>query len=299
MARAILITNPAAARTTADAVEAVRTALRAAGWSLEVLATGGPGDARRLAEYGVTSGVDLVVVQGGDGTTMQAASALVGTGVALGLIPGGTGNLLAGNLRIPRSPVRAAELLMSGRRRALDLGKVEREDGTHYFSVACGTGVDARIMTETAGVQKRRWGIGAYMATTLRVLPEIRATPYLITVDGVEYEANAATILVANCGEVIPPFLRLGHGITPEDGLLDVVVVRADGVWDMVRAVWHVLRDLPVAHGSGTFIGYARGRSVRVEASTVQPVEMDGDAAGQTPFTADVVPGAIDVVVPS
>ena len=66
-----------------------------------MLATAGPGDARRLAEYGVAQGVDVVAVFGGDGTTMQAAAALVGTEVALGVIPGGTGNLLAGNLRIP------------------------------------------------------------------------------------------------------------------------------------------------------------------------------------------------------
>ena len=75
----------------------------------------------------------------------------------------------------------------------------------HHFSVACGTGVDARVMAETASEQKRRWGIGAYMATAVRVLPEIRSHDFVITVDGVEFEAKAAMILVANCGEVIPP----------------------------------------------------------------------------------------------
>ena len=115
MATALLITNPAAARTEPLAVNVVLDALRAAGWRTEVLATGGPGDARRLAEYGVREAVDLVAVFGGDGTTMQAAAALVGTDVALGLVPGGTGNLLAGNLRIPASPARAAEVLVRGR----------------------------------------------------------------------------------------------------------------------------------------------------------------------------------------
>jgi YegS/Rv2252/BmrU family lipid kinase len=298
MARAILITNPAAARTSPAAVQVVSDTLRQAGWSLEVLATTGPGDARRIAEYAVAEAVDLVAVQGGDGTTMQAAAALVGTEIALGLVPGGTGNLLAGNLRIPRSVAQAARILVTGRRRRLDLGRMERDDGPHYFSVACGTGVDARVMAETASEQKRRWGIGAYMATALRVLPEIRSYHFAITVDGVEYEANAAMILVANCGEVIPPFFRLGHGITPDDGLLDVVVVRAEGVWDSVRAIWQVLRDLPAAHGSGTFIGYARGRVISIACDTIQPVELDGEAGGRTPFTAEAVPGAISVIVP-
>jgi YegS/Rv2252/BmrU family lipid kinase len=299
MARAVLITNPAAARTTPLGVQTVSQVLRRAGWQFEVFATTGPGDARRLAEYAVRDGVELVAVQGGDGTTMQAAAALVGTDVALGLVPGGTGNLLAGNLRIPRSVERAAGVLVSGGRRRLDLGRMERADGVHYFSVACGAGVDARVMAETASEDKRRWGIGAYVATALRVIPEIRSHDFQITVDGVEYEARAAVVLVANCGEVIPPLVRLGHGISPEDGQLDVVVARADGLLDSVRAVWHVLRDLPLERGNGSFIGYARGHVIKVETDTVQPVELDGEPGGTTPFTAEVVPGAITVVVPN
>ena len=65
---------------------------------------------------------------------------------------------------------------------------------------------------------------------------------YSITIDGVEYEAHAAMVLVANCGEVIPPFVRLGPGIAPDDGLLDVVVLRADSLPQSVRAVWDLLR---------------------------------------------------------
>jgi YegS/Rv2252/BmrU family lipid kinase len=299
VARAVLITNPAAARTTQQSVKTVSDVFRRAGWQIDVQATTGPGDARRLAAQAVDDGLDLVVVQGGDGTTMQAAAALVGTDVALGLVPGGTGNLLAGNLRIPRAVGRAAETLVRGRRRRIDLGRMDRAHGANYFSVACGAGLDAWVMGETRSEEKRRWGIGAYVATALRLLPDFKSFNATVTVDGVEYDARAAMIMVANCGEVIPPFLKLGHGISPWDGKLDVVVVRANDVWDGVRAVWHVLRDLPATEVSGTFIGYARGRTVRVETDSTQPVELDGEAGGATPFTASVVPEAISVVVPA
>ena len=135
-----------------------------------MLATGGPGDARELAEYGVAARVDVVAVFGGDGTTMQAAAALVGTEVALGVIPGGTGNLLAGNLRIPASPARAARALVSARPQPFDLGRMERPGGYQYFAVACGAGYDARVMAATLSEHKRRWGMGAYVATTLRLI---------------------------------------------------------------------------------------------------------------------------------
>jgi diacylglycerol kinase (ATP) len=296
--RVLLITNPAAARTRASAVDVLMRTFAAAGWSAEVLATGGPGDARRIAAEGVAQGVDIVAVFGGDGTTMQAAAALVGTDVALGVIPGGTGNLLAGNLRIPSAPARAARALVTARPKLFDLGRVQRPDGEHFFAVACGAGYDARIMAETLGEHKRRWGMAAYVATTLRLVREIRSTDHVITIDGVVYDANAAMVLVANCGEVIPPYVRLGAGIRPDDGLLDVVVVRANGFGQSLRAVWDLLRRAPEVEGFDTYVGYARGREVRVETHPVQPVQLDGEAGGETPFTATVVPKAIRIMVP-
>lgn len=237
MPRVLLITNPAAARTRPQAVEVLMAAFASAGWKADLTATGGPGDARRLAAEGVAQGVEIVAVFGGDGTTMQAAAALVGTDVALGVIPGGTGNLLAGNLRIPSAPARAVRALVTARPKLFDLGRMQRPDGEHYFAVACGAGYDARVMALTLAAHKRRWGMAAYVATTLRLIREIRSTDHVITIDGVVYDANAAMVLVANCGEVIPPYVRLGAGIRPDDGLLDVVVVRANGFGQSVRAV--------------------------------------------------------------
>jgi len=299
MARALLIMNPAAARTTHPAVLAVDAALRHRGWRTELLATAGPGDARRLAEYGVAHGVDVVAVFGGDGTTMQAAGALVGTEVALGLIPGGTGNLLAGNLRLPNSPVRAAEIIASGQPRPLDLGRVDRPDGEHYFAVAAGAGIDARIMMETEAAQKRKWGIGAYISTMVRVMPEIRSVPTLITIDGQEFTADASMVLVANCGEVIPPFFRLRSDTAPDDGLLDVVVARANSVWDSVKVLREALRPMAELRADRERLGFARGEVITVTPTMTFPVQLDGDGAGVTPFTARVVPRAIRVMLPA
>ena len=113
-----------------------------------------------------------------------------------------------------------------------------------------------------------------------------------------DYDANAAMVLVANCGEVIPPYVRLGAGIRPDDGLLDVVVVRANSFGQSLRAVWDLLRMAPEVEGLDTYVGYARGREIRVETHPVQPVQLDGEPGGETPFTATVVPKAIRIMVP-
>lgn len=301
MPRTLLIANPNAARTQAATVRGIEGVITAAGWQLEVQATGGPGDARRMAEAAVADGFDVVAVFGGDGTTMQAAAALVGTDTALGIIPGGTGNLLAGNLRLPVNPLRATEALVAGAPQAIDLGRIARDDGDHYFAVAAGTGVDARVMAETTSREKHRWGFLAYVATTLRILPEVHTVPFHITVDGEELEAEAAMLLVANCGEVIPPLVKLGKGISPRDGLLDLMVLRTNSIGQSVKAVWDLLTDRSGTYGEDVSVAYARGREIRVEVADgrEQPVQLDGEPGGETPFTAEVVPGAIRVMMPA
>ncbi|HLB55492.1 MAG TPA: diacylglycerol kinase family protein [Gemmatimonadales bacterium] len=297
MARALLIVNPVAARTTARTPERVARVLTRAGWQVDLAMTTAPGEARELARQAVVAGVDTVVVCGGDGTTMQAAGSLVGTEVALGLIPRGTGNLLAGNLRIPSDPVRAARVLIRGRRRRIDLGRVELADGVHYFGVACGAGVDAWVMGETAAREKRRWGMGAYMATTVRVLPRLRNTPCTVTVDGQILETEAVLVLIMNCGELMPPLVRIRPEINPEDGVLDLVTVAADSPWQGLRGVFRVILDGYRERIRETpYIRYARGTRFTVDAADPLPVQFDGDPAGMTPFTAEVVPHALTVL---
>ena len=275
----------------------VAETLERAGWSTQLAVTGGRDDARTLAVQAVTAGVDVVAVFGGDGTTMQAARALIGTEVALGLIPGGTGNVLAGNLRIPTDPIRAARILVRGRRRVIDLGRAVLPDGEHFFGVAVGAGIDARIMGETALVHKRRWGIGAYMATTLRVLPDVRSTPIVVTVDGETLETNAALVMIMNCGEMIPPLVRVRPEINPEDGLLDMVTITADSPWQGLRGLFRVILDGRRGEIRKTpYIRYARGSRFTVESAEPLPVQFDGDPVGDTPFTAEVVPRALTVM---
>jgi len=108
--RAVLITNPAAARHAARAVLAIRDTLRAGGWDVEVRATAEAGDVRRFAADARAAQVDVVVCYGGDGTAMQAAAGLVGSDIPLGLVPEERGTswratcACRGGRSLPRGP---------------------------------------------------------------------------------------------------------------------------------------------------------------------------------------------------
>ena len=296
MTRALLITNPAAARTDARAVTAIRETLRGGGWDVEVLATLGPRDARRFAEEARDQKFDVIVSYGGDGTAMQIAAAIVGTGIPLGLVPGGTGNILAGNLRLPRNAARAARALLTARPYAIDIGVSVRPDGNHYLAVAYGTGFDAALIAATGSAPPRRGKLGAYVAHAIAKLSKVHSVRHRITIDGEAHEVGAAMLLVLNCGELIPPFIRLGKNVQPDDGWLDVVALRADGVAQSVAAVWDLFRGS--ANGAGR-VWWGRGHTIKVEvvSEPPRPVQLDGEVVGDTPFEVKVLPRALNVLV--
>ncbi|OLB06515.1 MAG: hypothetical protein AUH06_07555 [Gemmatimonadetes bacterium 13_2_20CM_69_27] len=296
MTRALLITNPAAARTDARAVTAIRDTLRRGGWSVDVLATTQAGDARRFAAEARIQGFDVLVCYGGDGTAMQIAAGAVGSGIPLGIVPGGTGNLLAGNLRLPKSPAAAARAMLKGKPLPLDLGSVARADGTHYFAVCCGTGFDAALMAATGSDEKRRWKMAAYIARAFAALPAVTSPLHRVTVDGVGHELPAALVLVANCGELVPPFLRLRDEVAPDDGWLDVLVLRAEGTIESLAAFLELVRR---PRNGMRRLWFGRGRVVRVEVldGAARPMQLDGEPRGDTPFEARLLPGALSVIV--
>ena len=297
MTRAVLITNPAAARHAARAVMAVRDTLRGGGWDVEVRATAEPGDARRFATDARAAGMDVVVCYGGDGTAMQAAAGLVGSDIPLGIVPGGTGNILARNLRLPRRPTAAAKTVLAGEAMPIDLGLVERADGQHYFAVCAGAGFDAEIMALTEAPMKRRWLTGAYMARALAALPDVRSADLRITVDGTPHEVRAAMALVANCGELFPPYLKVTESSRLDDGWFDLVTLRAEGAFESAAAYLELLRR-GSRNGSGR-VWFSRGKTVRVEVVGGEPlrVQLDGEVVGTTPFDVRMLPGALRVLV--
>jgi YegS/Rv2252/BmrU family lipid kinase len=293
--RAQLIFNPIASRTDTRIVGRVVDEFLREGWDLDIAGTTREGHASELARQGVKDGADLIAVYGGDGTTTQAMEGVVGSDTPVAIIPGGTGNLLAGNLRVPRNARAAARAAIRGTPRPIDLGRMQCNGGDRYFAVGAGTGIDADIMAQTTTRAKRKWGMGAYVARGLELLGAPNVVPHRITIDGKTFETDALMVLAANCGEIIPPVVRLKWGISFDDGLFDVLVINAGTFVETMDAAWRMITGL--GHG-GKRVAFFSGKSVTVETETPRPVQMDGELCGETPFSAEIVPAAIRIVVP-
>jgi diacylglycerol kinase (ATP) len=292
----MIVTNPAAARASGKRLAAAVRRLEARGVRVVVEKCGAMGDGARLAGAAVADGMDVVIAHGGDGTVADVATGLVGTSVPLGLLPGGTGNVLAGNLGVGRSFVAAADTIVAGVTRTIDLGRLTTLAGTRYFSVNAAAGFAADLMAKTAQPAKRRYGVSAYVARAFVLATDLVRAASRVEVDGVVHQGHAATVIVANCGQVVPGVLSLGSHILPDDGALDVAVIDADSCVSALRVVWRFFQGRPDADSGITFY---RGGTVRVSSEPTFPVQSDGEPFGATPMSVELLPRALSVLVPA
>jgi diacylglycerol kinase (ATP) len=296
--RTLIVLNPAAGQE--DPVRMRRLlggafAVRGAGFDL--VETTGAGDAERFAREGAARGYRAVVAVGGDGTIAEVITGLAGTAVPVGIVPRGTGNQLASNLGIPRDVEAAVEVAVHGTPAPMDLGQLA--DG-RYFALMAGAGWDAEVMTTATRELKDRWGFGAYLYAGLRKALAPPSALYRITADGETFEVRAATVIVANVGQIVyqmlPVELRIGPGVSFRDGMLDVCIFAPRTFTDVAAVLWRVAR--------GRYVGdermiYLRARDVRIESEVPVVTQVDGDVAGETPLALRAVKGGVRVLVPA
>lgn len=268
----VLVMNPLSG--TGDHGQDVRDRATLSGY--EVRETEHETHAIELARSAAERGADLVVAVGGDGTLnevvcgVRAADAL--DSVTVGVVPVGTGNDFATNIGI-RSLDDAFHVLKEGERRWLDLGLA---DGRPFLN-SCLAGVIAEASDETSSELKSRFGVLAYLLTTLRIATEFSGIELRAAIDdGSETEAvweGTATAVIVGNGR---RFTLSGNDqANLEDGLFDVTIVEDVDALDLAQdRLEERLLDREADHLT-SFL--ASSLDIEVEASSPATFSLDGE----------------------
>jgi diacylglycerol kinase (ATP) len=286
----LLLTNPAARRGRLLEQRA-RAALLASGAEFDVVVTSHQGHAAIVASERARDFASVFTL-GGDGTAMEVIDALAGTGIPVGVLPGGTGNLVARALRTPRRIENAVPALLDGDLALIDLGYIP--ECNRRFAFSSGVGVDARMIDETHPETKRRFGIGAYVHTGVKVGLSRKPFRVRAEVDGAVIEREATSLMVANFGTVLDRLFVLGPGIVQDDGRLDLCVFSPRHAPDVVRIAWRLFRR---DFRSDSALFYQSGREFRIDCDPPQLYQADGEILGTTPYSIRVEPLAARLLV--
>ncbi|TDD04153.1 YegS/Rv2252/BmrU family lipid kinase [Nonomuraea deserti] len=289
-----LLVNPAArGGRTLRLLEPVARRLRAGGAELSVIVGDDAGDALDRACTAVAERPDALVAFGGDGLVHLAVQAVAGTDVPLGIIPAGTGNDIAAALGVPcDNPVAAARTVLRMRARRVDAARVVAGPADELFAGVLCCGFDSRV-NERANRLTWPPGMARYVVAMVDELRSFRPIPFRVTLDEDEViEREAMLVAVANTRSY-GAGMRVSPDASPDDGLLDVVMLGAVSKAEFLRVFPSVYRGTHVGHRA---VSIRRVRSVRVEAADVVAYA-DGERVGPVPVHCEVRPGALRVLV--
>ncbi|WP_445259094.1 diacylglycerol/lipid kinase family protein [Nocardioides aurantiacus] len=241
----LVIANAEAGGGERDALDQALEVLRAEA-DVEVARTANPGELDGVLHR---AGCRRIVVAGGDGSLHAVVQALYKRGElgrrTLGLLPLGTGNDFARSLDLPLDPREAAQALLHGEVRPMDV--IVDELGSVVVNNVH-AGASAQASRRGARWKKRLgpFGIGILGYPIGAALAAFRP-PYVrlrIEVDGeILVDVDRPTLMVAiGNGTSVGGGTELTPDADPEDGRLDVMVSLATGPLERFTYVAELVR---------------------------------------------------------
>jgi diacylglycerol kinase family enzyme len=323
MHKAALIYNPFAGSSRAERtaqVEAAAAVFRKAGLEAELISTRAAGSATDQAMEAIAVGCDTIIACGGDGTVHECMQRMVAerASAALAMLPLGTGNALGKDLRSPRDPVRAAQVLLNAKPERIPVGRLEPLDNPaagRYFIVTAGIGGDAHMLYELNFEAKRSQGMRAYYLAGTRIFLQHDFPPFEI--EFTQPDGSRRTVIASQALSVrISNFGGLIRGLAPGASLrrrdMRLVIFRTPRrrafltylLWRFLGTPW-LPRDVELVDADEAIC-----RPLPASARVPRPwhegqrharihAEVDGEMSGTIPVRIFAVPDALTLLVPN
>lgn len=298
--RVFVVLNPVAGLTDpVVARQAITQYCEDQGWQCEIHETEKDEDLRKLVRDQQKQGADMIIAAGGDGTVSAVVSGMVNSKTPMGILPAGTGNALARDLAIPMDLQGALKLLGSEHAvRELDIMEVKDVEKKDFYVMNVSVGVTSQVMRKTGREEKRRFGFLAYIYNAIGTILHSDRHHFEIKVDDRAYRVGATEVMIANCKFMgLQPQMD-GVEIDPNDGCLDLFIVRARSLRGYLNVFTRfVLRRKP---NEDTNLRYLEVRSsLQIKSEVPLPVQADGEVIGKTPVSVHLIPSALRVIAPA
>ena len=261
------------------------------------------GHAINITSESIKEGYRNITAVGGDGTLNEVVNGIFSNGICspsditLASIPVGTGNDWGKMFGISPDYEKAVEIIVSGKTMKHDIGRMHYYEGTEkktrYFINIAGLGFESVVVNKT-NYQKEhgRGGKLIYLYNLLTSLLAYKNTVAEITIDDETIKTEIFSVNIGN-GKYCGGGMRQTPRALPDDGLLDVTIIKDIGKLEIIRKL-KILYD-------GTILTHPRidgykCRTVKVTSASTLFTEADGESLGHTPADFDLIPDAINIV---
>ncbi len=270
--------------------------------------TDGPMAALRLTAAALKDGVEHIIAVGGDGTVNEVVNGFfenerpINSHAALSIITSGTGADFRRTFGTPDDMDQQLQRVVDGENHVIDVGLLTyRDDATgdtrkRYFDNVASFGMSgmADKVVNQLTFAKKFGGKFAFQWGTLKALLGYRGQRVRLQVDDIFDEVlDINTVAVCN-GCYFGGGMKIAPEAKPDDGLLDVIVVRNTSVFQILKGLPGLYKGRHLENKKNVFM--LRGRKITAEpvrSSDEVLLDVDGEAPGRLPATFEVVPGAL------
>jgi diacylglycerol kinase (ATP) len=297
-----ILSNPSAGGgKPSRALDEVVEVLRRGGVNPKILESRSPQHLVELARHAREEKPDVVVAVGGDGTVHYVVNGLFPSDVPLGILPVGRGNDFARGMGIPSGPRQAADVLLKGIIREIDLAQVrdahdsQQKCDTRSVVYTCigGVGFDSVVNRYANDRAWRIHGRLAYLWGILRCLKTYRAQPLELISDTQNFSGEVMFAVVGN-NTSYGDGLKMTPHARVDDGLLDVCIVPRMSKWELLRWIPSAYRGGHLTHPR---IAYFQASRITLRSAARLELFGDGEFLQELPATIEVIPRALRVVV--
>lgn len=280
------------------------------GVDFDFVVTEHPGHAIELVRDLITEKeYKKIISVGGDGTNNEVINGIFNqnrfptTEIMMGTIPVGTGNDWRRTFGFPEDYQQIVEIIKKGRVFPHDIGKVvyynDGDTKTRYFLNAAGTGLNEMVCSRTNKLKSEgKGGALRYLLSTASCLFSFKCVHIKLEIDGQEVlEDEILSISIGN-GRFNGGGMMMMPNAIPDDGLFDITVVRKVGMLKFATNISHVY--------DGTFVNKLkevslfRGKKIRITSIPAHMLllETEGETLTNSPFDFEMLPKAINMIVP-
>lgn len=259
--------------------------------------TEGPGHARDLAAQ--STGYQVIAAVGGDGTVGEVISGVMDGGEThprIAIVPGGTGNDIARNLGMGEIG-HAVAALRGGRPRAVDIIQVEcHADGRRQRKIAFLFGSAGFSGLPRVKPWMKRW-LGPAIAYNFATFVEIlvfRAPHMMVRTSEEVFSGRSWMVVAGNAERISGGSVCIAPGASLEDGLLNVAIYPDRHRFLMLTQLFPKIPS--GAQVQEPDVAYFQTERIVVESEPASLVDLDGDLAGKTPVTFEVLPRAVEIM---
>lgn len=231
-----------------------------------------------------------VLIAGGDGTVDNVVNCMkkLGIDIPIAILPVGTANDFAKFIGMPHKIKNACKQILNSTPKTVDIGKINDK----YFINVASTGLFTDVSQKIDVNLKNTIGKLAYYVKGLEQLPSLRKIKVKIKSENAAFDGDMYLVMVFN-GQTAGN-LKLAYKAEIDDGMLDVIIVKAVLIKDIITIFIKMIRGDHLENTQGLI--YFKANKLEIQCDEDIVTDIDGERGPDFPLSIECIKGGIEVL---